>query len=319
MTRIDSANNNRNADLELTDNSDSSLLNRLPITRIKLFGARVIYRALRLVLRDDRRLIRRKGINYDIDLSEGIDLSLFVFGGFQDHVTKAADYVIAPNAIILDVGANIGVMSLRFAQQAPAGQVYAFEPTAYAYRKLLRNLSLNPELAARITPIQAFCSDRSPASDNLVAYSSWKIDGSAADAHPLHGGTMHSTESADVFTIDEFCRARQISAVDLIKIDTDGHELQVLRGASETLARFRPTIIFEAGLYAMAENESSFEQFSAYLSPFGYTLISSRTGHEINRQNYRNEIPLRSTIDIVAVPPAPRGATDMGQAGDSAR
>jgi FkbM family methyltransferase len=291
------------------------------VTRIKLFAARVIYRALRLVLRDDHRLIRRKGINYDVDLSEGIDLSLFVFGGFQDHVTKSKSFPIKSDAIILDVGANIGVMSLRFAQEAPAGHVYAFEPTAYAYQKLLRNLSLNPELAARITPVQAFCSDRSQTRDNLVAYSSWKIDGSAAGAHPLHGGSMHSTEGADVFTLDEFCQARQISAVDLIKIDTDGHELQVLRGGRETLARFRPRIIFESGLYAMAENDSSFEQFADYFSPLGYTLISSRSGHEINRENYRGEIPLRSTIDIVAVPPAQRSARDgsRDQVADSAR
>jgi FkbM family methyltransferase len=296
--------------MELTDNSQPSLLNRLPLTRIKLFIARVMYRGLRLFLRQDQRRIRRKGINYEIDLSEGIDLSLFVFGGFQDHVSKTKTFVIRPEAIILDVGANIGVMSLSFAQQARAGHVYAFEPTAYAYQKLLRNLSLNPALAERITPIQAFCSDQSQADGNLVAYSSWKIDGSAAGAHPLHGGTRHSTADAEVFTIDDFCRAQQLSSIDLIKIDTDGHELQVLRGARGTLERFKPHIIFEAGLYAMAENDSAFEQFADYFSSLGYTLISSRNGHEITRDNYREEVPMRSTIDIVAVPGSQAKAGD---------
>src|SRR5580765_6954084 len=223
MTRIDSANNKRNAEMELNENSRPSLLHRLPLTRIKLLAARVIYRALRLVLRDDRRRIRRKGINYEVDLSEGIDLSLFVFGGFQDHVTKSKNFSVKSDAIILDVGANIGAMALRFAQCTPQGHVYAFEPTAYAYQKLLRNLSLNPELSARTTPIQAFLSDQIEASRSVQAYSSWKVDGSATDAHPVHGGVIHDGESVAVLTIDEFCRTQEIERVDLIKIDTDGH------------------------------------------------------------------------------------------------
>lgn len=283
--------------------SQPSLRNRLPMTRIKLFAARVIYRTLRIFLRDDHRQIRRKGINYDVDLSEGIDLSLFVFGGFQDHVTRTKDFVMKPNAVILDVGANIGVMSLGFAQRARAGQVYAFEPTEYAYNKLLRNLKLNPELSQRITPIQAFVADKSQANGRLVAYSSWKIDGSAAGAHPVHGGTAQSTATAEVLTIDDFCQTKRIPAVDLIKIDTDGHELRVLRGARETLEKSRPYLIFEAGLYTMAENDVSFEQYDDYLSPFGYQLISSRSGREVTRENFETEIPSQSTIDIVAVPP----------------
>src|SRR5256885_82445 len=69
----------------MSDNVQSPLWQRLPTTRFKLFAARMIYRGLKLLLRNDRRRIRRRGINYEVDLSEGIDLSIFVFGGFQDH------------------------------------------------------------------------------------------------------------------------------------------------------------------------------------------------------------------------------------------
>lgn len=279
------------------------LLHRLPLTRIRLRAARIMYRALKLVLRNDHRLIRRGGINYEIDLSEGIDLSLFVFGGFQDHVTKTKYFPVTPNAIVFDVGANIGTMTLKFAQRAPDGHVYAFEPTDYAFRKLRHNLSLNPELSKRVTPIQAFISGRSEANPSMV-YSSWKIDGSTSETHPLHGGAMQSAESADAFTIDDFCRARQIQRVDLIKIDTDGHELKVLMGARDTLAGALPYVIFEAGLYSIAEGGDVFEQYFDYLSSFGYTLINSSNGHKVTRTNYQKEIPLRSTIDIIAVPPA---------------
>ena len=279
------------------------LLHRLPFTRIRLGAARIIYRALKLVLRDDHRRIQRGGINYEIDLSEGIDLSLFMFGSFQDHVTKMKYYSLPLDAVVFDVGANIGGMALRFAQCAPQGHVYAFEPTAYAYQKLLRNLSLNPELSARTTPIQAFLSDQIEASRSVQAYSSWKVDGSETDAHPVHGGVIHDGESVEVLTIDEFCRTKGIERVDLIKIDTDGHELSVLQGARETLTRHLPCIIFEAGLYLIEEKGGTFDQYLDYLTAFGYKLINSSNLHQVSRETYRSEIPLRATTDIVALPP----------------
>jgi FkbM family methyltransferase len=291
----------------MTDKNQVPLLHRLPLTRIRLRAARIIYRTLKLVLRDDHRRIRRGGINYEIDLSEGIDLSLFMFGSFQDHVTKMKYYSLPLDAVVFDVGANIGGMALGFAQRTPQGHVYAFEPTAYAYQKLLRNLSLNPELAARTTPVQAFLSDHIEGRRSVQAYSSWKVDGSATDAHPVHGGVIHDAESVEVLTIDEFCRTKGIERVDLIKIDTDGHELSVLQGARETLAKHLPCIIFEAGLYLIEENGGSFDQYIDYLTPFGYKLINSSNLHQVSRETYRAEIPLRATTDIVALPPERSG------------
>jgi tRNA G37 N-methylase Trm5 len=136
-----------------------ALLNRLPRTRIKLAVARKLYMALRLVLRRDRYCIERGGIRYEVDLSEGLDLSLFLFGSFQKHVTDVKYIKIPEDSIVIDVGANAGLMSLRYARTAARGRVYAFEPTHSGYARLKRNLGLNPELAARVIPVQAFVSD----------------------------------------------------------------------------------------------------------------------------------------------------------------
>jgi len=285
------------------DKQEIPLLHRLPMTRIKILIARIMYRTLRTVLRTDRRQIQRQGINYEVDLSEGIDLSLFVFGNFQDHITNPAYFSLPADAVIIDVGANIGSMSLRFAQSALAGTVYALEPTAYAYKKLLRNLGLNPELSARIKPTQTFVSNVTSPESAIVAYSSWKVDGTATDVHPLHGGAAQAADSVGVTTIDEFCQARALPRLDLIKIDTDGHELPVLQGAQGAIEKYLPRIIFEVSLYAFEENHVTFEDYLNCLTPFGYRLVNSRNGHEVGPGNYLKEIPLRSTIDIFALPP----------------
>ena len=285
------------------DNSQIPLLNRLPRTRIRLMAARVLYGILHILLRNDRYRVYRNGIYYEIDLSEALDLSVFLFGSFQSHVTETDCFPLPQDAIIFDVGANFGSLSLRFAQLAPQGKIYAFEPTDYAFEKLRRNLALNPSLANRIVPIQTFVSDASTKTHHLTAYSSWKVDGRPLNAHPVHGGSIQTADNVGATTIDDFCREQGIERVDLVKIDTDGHEYQVLLGALQTLAKHRPFVIFEIGIYLMSEHGVTFEQYSQCLTSLGYSLLNIKNGKLVTQGNYLKQIPLRATTDILAVPP----------------
>ena len=287
------------------DKKQIPLLNRLPITRMKLFIARVLYRMLSILLRQDQRYIRRDGINYKVDLTEGIDFSIFLFGNFQRYITQNRFFSLPDDAIVFDIGANIGSMAFKFAQLAQKGCVYAFEPTNYAFNKFKINLALNPELSRRIVPLQLFVSDHSEIKHKIKAYSSWRIDGKYTDAHPLHGGIIKPAESVSAVTIDDFCKEREIPRIDLIKIDTDGFEYSILRGAKKSLGRFLPYIIFEVGIYVMEERGIFFEQYYDYLSSLDYTLINAKNGKYITMESFRKQIPLRSTTDIIAIPPTP--------------
>jgi FkbM family methyltransferase len=281
------------------------VLNQIPMTRIRLFIARILYILLHWVFRKDNHIIRRHGVRYEVGLAEGIDLSLFLFGNFQNHVTSKKYLNLPENAVIFDIGANIGSMALRFAQHAAFVKIYAFEPTNFAYNKLLRNLSLNPELAQRITPVQLFLSDQTISDHHLKAYSSWRVDGSAANVHPLHGGTIKSAESVPAVTIDDFCLENKVGRIDLIKIDTDGHEFCVLQGARRMVVKHLPYIVFELGIYVMQEMGIEFEQFYAYFLELNYKLLNAKNGKNITLQNYTEQIPQRSTIDIIAIPQRP--------------
>jgi FkbM family methyltransferase len=278
------------------------LLNRLPWTRIKLSAVKAVYRLLRPMLGRGPRVIVRGGIRYRVDLSEAIDFALFVAGNFQAHVTKSGLVSIPADAVIFDVGANLGSMTLAFAQQAPRGRVVAFEPTHTGFARLRENLALNPDLAVRVTPVQAFLSDRSAERHGLSACSSWKLDGSGADPHPLHGGSVQAADGVPAFSLDDFCRDRGVDRLDLLKIDTDGHELAVLRGAHATLGRLRPPVIFEIGLYLLEERGVRVEEYFDLLDPLGYRWVNCKSGRDVTRENVLREIPLRSTTDILALP-----------------
>jgi len=290
---------------------DIPLLHRLPMTRIKLLIARLLYRWLRLMKVSEKKRIQRSGIHYEVDLTEGIDLSLFLFGGFQRHIISDKYFSLPKAAIIFDIGANIGTMAMNFARLIPKSYVYAFEPTHYAFEKLNRNLSLNPELAERIQTVQLFVSDRTGPSRDIRAYSSWKIDGSARRHHPLHGGMIQDTDGVSAVSLDDFCIENRISRVDMIKIDTDGYELRVLHGARRTLGNYSPYLIFEIGLYTLNEHDVGFDQYYNYLKTFDYRLINSKNGHVVTLDNYWRQIPLKSTTDIIAIPSDTMGSPGL--------
>jgi precorrin-6B methylase 2 len=111
----------------------------------------------------------------------------------------------------LDVGAGVGYYSLLFAKLTD-GKVLAFEVDDVARRQLVRNLSLNPALAGRISVVDARVGTRSDDENGVVS-----LDGVA------------------IRTFDP----------DLIKIDTDGAEAEILEGAVGVLERRRPHVIVE--------------------------------------------------------------------------
>jgi hypothetical protein len=83
-----------------------------------------------------RVITERDGIIWDLDLCEGIDLAIYIFGGFELETIKFYKANIVQGSIILDIGANIGAHTLPFALlTGDQGMVYSFEPTEYAFNK----------------------------------------------------------------------------------------------------------------------------------------------------------------------------------------
>lgn len=255
---------------------------------------------LRLGVRPQRR-IRRRGIAYDIDLREGIDLSLFLFGAFQKHVVDTVRALVPRDATVIDVGANVGAVTLPLAAYLQGGRVYAIEPTTAAHEKLVRNVSLNRELAARIRVQCTFIADRTAPVSELVAYGSWPIVGEEpVGAHPVHHGVALETHCGQT-TLDDFVAEEGIAKVDLIKIDTDGHEFAVLSGAARVMERMRPAIIFEACEYLMRPPQPTFDDFAALFAAREY-VVCGEDRRPIDAAAFARKCPLGGSLDLVAIP-----------------
>ncbi len=281
----------------------NSIIHNLPITRLKLFVARILFHLVKPIYGIKKRIIKRNGINFEIDITEGLDLSLFLFGNFQKHVSENI-YINLPNdAIVFDVGANVGIMSLHFSKKTPQGKVYAFEPTHFAIQKLNRNLDLNQGISQNIQTIQTFVSSEEKKQSDIKAFSSWKIDKEVGEnQHPVHGGKAMSTDGVPTITIDEFVKTEGIARLDFIKIDTDGHEFDVLMGAQKTIEKYKPQIIFELGQYVMTERGINFKDYDNFFIELDYKLSNAANNKKITIANFNNIVPAKGTIDVLALP-----------------
>ncbi len=153
----------------------------------------------------------------------------------------------------------------------------------------------------KITVIKSFVSDKLSENSEIQAYASWKIGNKSHDTqtHPLHLGSLSKAKETPSITIDNFVKENNIQRIDLIKIDTDGHELEVLKGASESIKKFKPYIIMEAGLYILKENNINFTDFFNLFKDTGCKFMDMKTKKTISSENYQNRIPEKSTTDIL--------------------
>lgn len=270
-------------------------------TAAKIHIARAISSALLSVGFDAKRCIRRGGILFEVDIREGIDLSLFLFGSFQRHITSLVRRFARVDAVVMDVGANVGAVALPIASYLTDGHVFAFEPTDFAFSKLQRNLDLNPALSRRVTAVKLFVADHVAPTSDLEAYSSWPVSGSERQTHPVHKGVRKNTFCGQT-TLDDFVSSKRLTTVSLIKIDTDGHEFAVLSGARKCLTDYRPIVIFEACAYLMMPPAPTFEDFARLFAEQDYMICDGKKIEPISVQEFALRCPAGGGLDLIALP-----------------
>ena len=245
-------------------------------TRQKIALAALISRVVRalrtLAGKGDVGVFRRGGIVWELDLREGIDFAIYLQGGFEPATLREYGRIVRSGSVALDIGANIGSHTLPLARLVgPAGRVYSFEPTDYAFEKQQRNLSLNGGLAERVKPIQALLVGRNNQRKPQAIPSSWPLEAeSAAKLHPVHLGRFNTLEGAQVFRLDDWIAKEQPPRIDFVKMDVDGNEIDVIEGGEEALSRHAPLIMMEFSPHVFPERGRSFKELLDVLLVLGY-------------------------------------------------
>lgn len=177
---------------------------------------------------------------------------------YEEDLLKFLDNYIPNNAIIFDIGANIGNHSMYWAVKRNAEKIYAFEPVNETFNTLCKNIEIN-NLEKIITPMNIGLSNEHSNAE-IIFYDYTNIGGTGlrqTNAGNL-GIKLEALDSLDL----------SLDRIDFMKIDVEGHEVKTLKGSINTIKKFKPTIFIES-------IDPHFNEVKEIMKDLGYHLEKS--------------------------------------------
>lgn len=198
---------------------------------------------------NDRSIVTKRiyGINYELDLREVIDNAMYIEGSREPDTSHALKILCKHGHVVLDIGANVGSHALPMASYVgDEGKVYAFEPVPWAMKRMKRNLELNNFRNMVLEPIAL--SDTNEEVE-MKFRASFKLGSNSGvgGGGKIDDSWWNECEQVKVRmeTLDSYVSKHNITRIDLIKLDVDGFEGKVIRGALRTFRHLKPIIIME--------------------------------------------------------------------------
>lgn len=195
-----------------------------------------------------------------LDLRDPSCIGILVRGFQEQGEKKLVRSFLPKDAVILDIGANVGFWSRYIARICPDGCIFAFEPSQKTFNLLLANCLH----FKNIHPLHIALSD--------IAGKAFLSEDLSSDVRHLMQGNEGKGELIDVLTLDIWAQVN-ICRLDFIKLDVEGAELRVLKGAAKIIQHYKPAILFEY----IPENEIRFgvenlREIVQFLRELGYDV-----------------------------------------------
>lgn len=186
---------------------------------------------------------------------------------FEIAVVEAAEKFIKPGSVVIDVGACYGQMSILFARKVgPEGLVISFEASPSVYELCKKNLEENQVNNSQL--INAAVWDKP---DEIVKLMDYEF--SHYKSYGCFGIDMSSKGSVEVKTTTLDSLPFQRRKISLIKIDAQGSDLHVMRGAKNIFAEHKPAVIFEYEEPYDKVFGVSWQQYEDFIKSIGYKIV----------------------------------------------
>jgi FkbM family methyltransferase len=191
-------------------------------------------------------------------------------GVYEPDLVGLYKSVLRAGMTVLDVGANIGYFS-ALAAGLVGRTVFAFEPSPACFSHLTRNLAPFPTAQAS----QVAIGDQNGTAQ--FRFSQLPDETGWGSLIPDQNGSMQETE-IPVLTLDSWAHERNLQRVDFLKIDVEGAEYRVLRGALETLSQYRPIVVAELNAVCLARDGRQPSDVLGLLRSVGYRNFAFNDG-----------------------------------------
>lgn len=171
------------------------------------------------------------------------------YGEWSEVEVSVFRHIIDEHSNIIEVGSNIGMHAVPLAKTAHQGKLLCFEPQRIIFQQLCCNLALND-----LTNVESYrlgvgnesgeCSIESSDYSQAWNYGSFSLHKGFSTEANFQGKI--SREKIETIKLDDFPPISELNALDLLKIDAEGLDIDVLKGAVQTIQRFKPAIFVEA-------------------------------------------------------------------------
>jgi len=228
---------------------------------------------LRHWLISEEPLVVRVGTGYwmKLDLADYVQRCIYFFGCYEAPLAHYIVSLLRPGMVFVDVGAHVGQYTLLSSQAVGAGgRVFAFEPEPRNFERLITNIHLNgfTNVEAHNCAIADFVGESS-----FYLEQPLKKDNANWGVYSLHRKAewmQYQEIQVSVTTLDSVLSSAK--RVDVIKVDVEGAELLVFRGAENILKKFHPVLIFEAEERNAQNFGYSTVDVKEYIRSLGYSL-----------------------------------------------
>ncbi len=172
--------------------------------------------------------------------------------------------------LVLDVGANVGDWTRSFRRAFASARCECFEPGQAAFARLQEAFAGDPRVRCHRLAVGAVAG-----TGTLVLQGRGPMHFLAGASHGPRANPAWPTEPCPVVTLDEFCKERGHERVSFLKVDTEGGDLDVLRGAAGLLGQQRIDVVqVEAGMNPENDRHVPFEALKGHLESHGYRLFA---------------------------------------------
>ncbi len=219
-----------------------------------------------------------RDLRIQIDISKRMGAAIYWTGFHEFNEMRFLNKFLKENMTFVDVGANQGEFALFAAKRVSKGSVLAFEPMSLYFDRLVSNVSLN-----RLDNVKCLRLGLSDRSGEVPIYfnedDELNNEGNAS-LFP-QGEKEGEKEVITLATLDEMVKEHGIEKVDFIKIDVEGNEWPVLRGAEQVLRKFKPVLMVELNAETATNAGYEIGDMVSWLQSLGYNPFQmSRKGLE---------------------------------------